>query len=357
MYIPANKCKQINNFDSKDVALLSQIGINLDSLIAQKSGVGMDALTATFTTPNVGAPIQFLQNWLPGIVSSITAARKIDELVGITNAGAWEDEEIVQVVLEKTGYAQPYGDYTDTPLSNYNTNFEKRTVVRYEEGLSVNKLEEMQQAKFGVDMADWKRKSVIDNLEISRNSVGFVGFNNGNNKTYGLLNDPNLPAYVNVVQGASAKTDWASKTALEIQQDIVTAMTALQTQSGSNFDPNNDPCVLGIADSCIGYLDKTTQWNMQTVRQFILNNYKGVRIVAVPEMNKANGDANVFYLFAEGLKGDSTDNGRTFDQIVPTKLLSLGNEVMLKGFTEGYSNATAGVFCKRPYLVKRYSGI
>ena len=44
--------------------------------------------------------------------------------------GAWEDEQVVQGILERTGYTVVYGDYTNVPLSSWNTNFVYRTVVR-----------------------------------------------------------------------------------------------------------------------------------------------------------------------------------------------------------------------------------
>ena len=51
--------------------------------------------------------------------------------------GSWEDEQIVQGILESTGASQFYSDYTNVPLSSWNTNFNYRTVVRFEEGMKV----------------------------------------------------------------------------------------------------------------------------------------------------------------------------------------------------------------------------
>ena len=97
-------------FDAKDVQRMAAY------LAPYMEGFGLDAdLTAPLTTASITTPIQFLQAWLPGFVEVITAARRIDLLVGVTTQGSWEDEEIVQGVLEKTGNAVLYGDYTNTP--------------------------------------------------------------------------------------------------------------------------------------------------------------------------------------------------------------------------------------------------
>ena len=42
-----------------------------------------DALQPTVTTASIGTPVQFLQNWLPGFVFVVTAARKIDDIIGL----------------------------------------------------------------------------------------------------------------------------------------------------------------------------------------------------------------------------------------------------------------------------------
>lgn len=338
------KAGGIQNFDTKHASMLPQMGV----FVAQDA-------QDLFTAPNTGAPAQFLQNWLPGIVKNVTTARKIDDLLGVTTAGDWADNEIVQMVMERTDEISLYGDYSNTPLSNYNINFEKRGIVRFETGFSVGDLERDREAKFGVDMTAAKREACVINLELWRNELGFKGYANTN--VYGLLNDPNLPAYLDALPSAGGTTEWATKSVEEIQGDINKAMSDLMVASGTNVDPASDNITLAVAASAYQYLtSKANQFGITTL-QWLNANFKNCRVIPVPEFDRANGNQNVFYLYAETLKGDSTDDGRTFDQIVPAKLKSLGTDPRMKGFTEGYSNALAGVLCKRPYLVQRVSGI
>ena len=223
--------RSLENFDSKEFEGLAKLGINFDkklvNLMASKHVYGMDALQPTVTVGSVGTPVQFLQEWLPGFVFVITAARKIDEIVGIMTTGSWEDEQIVQGLLERTGNAIPYGDYTNVPLSSWNTNFPYRTVIRFEEGMKVGILESARSARMRVDDSGMKREACALNLEIERNLVGFNGFNTGDNNTYGYLNDPGLGAYVTVPVGASTSTLWSTKTFLEITKDIRTAVRCI----------------------------------------------------------------------------------------------------------------------------------
>lgn len=345
----------------EDYAALSALGIDFDArdMRSMIAAVGLDAnvLQPTINTGTISTPAQFLQNWLPGLVRTITRARVIDELIGMTVGGSWEDEEVVQQILEPTGNPQPYGDANNIPLASWNPSYERRTVVRFELGLQVGRLEEARTSRIpNINTAAEKRNSVALALEILRNRVGFYGYISGDGRTFGLLNDPQLPAYVTVANPGSG-TSWAVKTFLQINADIRTAAAGLQSQSGGTIDPMRDATVLAIPLNRAQYLSVTSDFGI-SVREWIRQTYPNMRIVVVPEFDLANGGANVFYLYAERIDGDgSSDDGRVFDQIIPAKMRSLGVEQRAKSYVEDYTNATAGVMLKRPYAVYRGSGI
>jgi len=349
---------KMSNKDVDDYLDLARIGICLDAADVQKMMTfAMDAdLTTPLTVASVTTPIQFLQTWLPGFVEIITAARRIDNLIGITTQGRWEDEEIVQGIMEHTGEAVPYGDYTNIPHASWNANFERRTIVRFEEGMQVGRLEEARAAAMQVNTPEEKRRASAVALEIIRNTIGFFGYNSGANRTYGLLNDPELPAYVTVPVGASAATEWSTKTFLEITADIREALSSLRIQSGDNVDPSKTPIVLAIAMSARDYLSVTSDFG-NSVAQWLQETYPNVRVESVPEFDAANGGDNVFYLYAEQVDDESTDDNRTFVQVVPAKFQTVGVQQMAKTYTEDYTNATAGTLTKRPYAVVRRSGV
>lgn len=358
--------RSLKNFDAKEYQGLSKLGINISpSMVRQMmaghkhamDNVAMDAVQPTVTTGSVGTPVQFLQNWLPGFVFVITAARKIDDLVGILNTGSWEDEQIVQGILERTGTSQPYGDYTNVPLSSWNTNFNYRTVVRFEEGMKVGVLESARAARLRVDDSGMKREAAALALEIIRNTVGFSGFNAGNNNTYGFLNDPGLLGYTTVATNAAAtSTLWSRKTFLEICNDIRVAIVTLRNQSQDTIDPEKMDLTLAVATDSVDYLTTTSDFGI-SVRAWLEDAYPRCRVVSAPQLNLANGGANVFYLYADKIADMSTDGGQVFIQPVPAKFQVLGVQQLAKAYEEDFSNATAGVMCKRPYAVTRWSGI
>ena len=94
-----------------------------------------------------------------------------------------------------------------------------------------------------------------------------------------------------------------------------------------------------------------------SVRDWLSKTYPKLRVISAPQLNYANGGANVFYLYAEMVADGGSDDERTWVQVVPAKFQALGVEKQAKAYVEDYSNATAGVMLKRPYAVVRYSGI
>lgn len=351
--------------DVRHYAQLSGIGINLSdrhlqSMIDELAPT-MDSLQSAPLAPLVSAsittPVQFLQTWLPGFVRVLTAARKIDKLIGISTVGNWDDEEVVQGVLEPVGNAELYSDSGNIPLSSYQTQFERRTVIRFEKGISVGVLEEARAARMRVSVAAEKRTSASLALEISRNRVGFLGYASGNNRTYGFLNDPALPAYATIPNGASTSPLWSTKTFLEICADIRAGFAQLQVVSQDNINPEDVDTTMALPTAVYQYLSVTNVQGTQSVRQWLRETYPRCRVESAPELNAANGGANVMYLFAESVDDGATDDSRTFVQVVPAKFMTLGVEKRSKVYIEDYSNATAGTMCKRPYAVYRASGL
>jgi hypothetical protein len=342
---------------------LAGLGIN-EGWAAKAARYAMDAAAMDdpqggVLTASIGTPVQFLQAWLPGLVRAVFSIRVIDEIIGIQTVGEWHDEEVVQGAIESMGDAVPYGDLSNVPLATWNMNFERRTVVRFEKGFAVGRLEEARAGAIRVSSQAEKRIGAATALDIQRNLVGFNGYNSGNDRTYGLLNDPHLGSYTTVANGATSGSPlWSSKTTLDIIADLLVAFKTLEIQSGGNIQPKVDETTLVLPTGFDTYIGLPTQFGY-AAGAWLKDNYPKCRIVTAPQFSAANGGANVFYLFADRVNSepDSTDDGRTFLQAVPSKFQTLGVEQQSKRYIEDFSNSTAGVMAKRPWAVVRYSGI
>lgn len=338
---------------------LRAIGVGLDKapIMAKRhkealDAIGMDGLT---TNPSIPTDVNFLRTFLPGLVYVITQPRDADTLIGVTTVGNWEDESIIQGMIEPTGDVNLYGDYSDVPLSSWNPATEERDIVRFESGLEVGHLEELRTSKAGFNSINEKRASVSLVLELKRDEIAFYGYNNGTNRTYGLLNEPSLPAYLTLPSGGN----WETKNFAEIQGDIIYILNALQTQSAGVIKVMGEGAsqiTLALPNNRINFLSATDSG--KSLRQWLQETYPNVRVTSATRFDEANGGANVAYAYAEEVNdGASTDNQRTFDQLVVNKLYALGNENRLKTYVEAYSNAVSGVLAKRPYAVVRASGL
>lgn len=342
----------------KPVQLTADQAVNAVHSLPQIGIHGMDNLVhAAMDTALVGpagrsgaTPAQFLQVWLPGLVRQLTTVRAIDKITGITEAGNWYDDTVIQQVASHTAKAELYGDSTNIPFANYAHTYETRGIVRYEQGFEVTQLAEAREAAGGLNMAAEKRGSATMALEIARNRLGFYGFFNGTTRAFGLLNDPGLPAY-----GAAAAKVYSLMTFDELTTEIATQLGLIMTNSGGNIDQNSPFCIVMPT----GYSSIMTKPNTfgLTPMAWLNENYPNVRIEYAPEFIGANGGANVAYYFAERVEDGSTDGGEAITQVVPAKFFNIGSERRAKGYIEDFGCATAGVMVKRPYLFVRRTGV
>ena len=142
-----------------------------------------------------------------------------------------------------------YGDFTNIPLASWNTNFERRTIVRGELGLVVGLLEEGRSAAMRLNSADTKRTQSGVGLEIMRNAIGFYGWNNDQGtRCFGFLNDPLLPAYMTAPSAGAG--GWPAADFQGITGDIPFCRRAkLRTQSQDQIDPEKVDLTLGLPTS------------------------------------------------------------------------------------------------------------
>jgi hypothetical protein len=130
----------------------------------------------------------------------------------------------------------------------------------------------------------------------------------------------------------------------------------LRTSTGDQFDPTKDASTLAIATNVVEYLSIVSDYG-NSVSDWIKSTYPAMTVKSAPELNAANGGANVAYLYMDEVNDGASDDRRVWAQLVPTKFMTVGVAKEAKGYVEDYSNALAGVMCKRPYGVTRLTGI
>ena len=319
----------------------------------------MDAFPSTVTAGTANVPVQFLQHWMNKFITVVTQATTADEFLGRTTQGEWFQYSVVLTIRELTGHTRPYGDHAQPPLAGYNINEEERHIVRFAQGILTGKLEEMRLAAMGKKLSAYEsdRAAIGQSFNLDTNAVAFFGYDLGRNKTYGILNDPNLLP-VNMVPtfdpdgDGTGITSWQDKGFYGIVRDLNTAVSKLQTQCGGNFIPSKSAFKIGVPLSCDAYLNEVNEHGNRSVRDYIKDTWPKAEIVPIPEFDDAIGGDNVFYIKLEEL-----GKNPVVEQIVPAAVRLVGMEPRATGVYELYSNATAGVFVEQPLGVVRYAGI
>ena len=328
--------------------------------VATMDGIAVPAAQSGANLPGLN---QFLQSWLPGAVRMFTAPRRAEELLGFTQAGDFSDQTIVARFIEMFGFTQSYGDLADVPRAGYNAEYVSREIVRFQGGIQSDRLESERMAKIGVSDIDEKRAALARAFAITENYVSFNGFSGV--KCYGLLNDPNLPAYVTLpTTGTGTSSLWANKTTALQFADFQVSVQALFTQTKTAFDPTKEEFTWAV-----GTATKIALTNFMVVGgttlaislgAYIEQQYPNIRIIAIPELDAANAGSNVWYMYKESAVAvdNSTDDGKTIANMIQQRMFMLSALPTKSGGTsENYASAQAGVFVKRPILIYRASGM
>lgn len=314
-------------------------------------GVGVAAMDSALVGPAATTgfvPAHMLQTWLAGTIRAITTPVDIDYVAGITTVGNWHDDEIGVRTEEDFGLAELYGDVTNIPLANSNGGFELRDVVRFEQGFQVGELEMRRMGAAGFQQEQSKRRAATKSLDIARNLVGWNGI--ANTRTYGLLNDPNLPAVV----GLGSGTAWLSATFAQLVAQFTAMRNALETQMGQSL--RDDASFLLLLPA--GYRGVMNVYNTagnMSFGQWLSENYPNVRTEYINSLIKAIGGKDVGYLIAENVSelDESDTDSATLIQAVPSRYEVVGSEKRAKGYIETASNALAGIIVLRPWAVTR----
>lgn len=322
----------------------------------EQAGIGLRAMDGALLGPVLapGAmPSAELRAWLPGALRTISDVINIDEITGVSTVGTFEDIDVAFRVVDPTARAELYGDTSNVPLADYNPSIETRAIARFELGFQVGRLEGGRQAAQGFQAMQTNRATVVEALNRARNDVGFSGL--ANQTTYGLLNDPNLPAYLSYADVGAGGVVWKTASYDNLVADITRMVSAIETQSGGNLDDKAPMCMV-LPTGYRVIMNRAQGGTGQTIRMWLDSTYPNIRFVYTPKFIQGASSQDVAYLFVEnaGAYDDSDITGATMIQAVQSRYEVIGSENRIKGYIEDAVAATAGVITLRPWAFCRY---
>lgn len=303
-----------------------------------------------FNPTSNGVPSQFTTLYVNDVVEQVLPKYGFTEIANPAQQGTWTTEQIRFRVVAYSGSIQPYTDFSNTGKAGINYTWVPRDVYRFQTNIQYGDLETAVMDSAKLDLVGDKRRSISTIIGASFNRFGFYGNITPAgvflSKTYGLLNDPNLPAATPVANGASGSPLWVNKTAEEINNDVVSAMSTMFNQTG-NKNKTTDNYVLGLDGSMAGYLQKVNQFGL-TAEENLKKTYPNLRVVYAPEYQTILG----FQLICENLQGQ-----KAVEDLFTYKYRSHGVVRFASYFDEKVSAGSAGCGVKMPLCVVTKTGI
>lgn len=168
---------------------------------------------------------------------------------------------------EHTGLAKVISDYADD-LPNASVKAKEETIKLYDIGSSFGYSDqEILASRYANKDLDQKKMAAAKKANMSQlDKIGLLG--EPNSKMYGLYNHPNILEYI-VPNGASGQTEWSTKTADEILEDMTNLVDTIVTTTKEVESPDT----LLLPTAAYSIITNTRIPNVNTtIKKFFLDN-------------------------------------------------------------------------------------
>jgi hypothetical protein len=330
--------------------LAQQYGIVFDTArhwITPEARRAVDAVPPL--TPNSGIPAEFTQYLDPRVVQILTTPDKARVLFSEVKVGDWNVTHFKFRVDEMKGRAVPYSDYANGGAADVEVNYITREQYHFETTIRYGALESALAGSAKLDLAGERQRSAAQILNNQANEIYLKGVE-GKAEVTGFLNDPTVPAPVQVAVGVSSgNTTWATKEPGEIYDDIITAFTALVTASKGLVNEKT-PMKLALSPMAATKLQKASQYNV-SVADMLAKGLPGVEVVTVPELRSAGG-VETGYLYPIDIEGHPVGELAYGDKLRAFQLIPQGS-----WHEQKFSASVFGCVLYYPFLISGITGM
>lgn len=327
-------------FDSNGALLNSGIYGKILNLYGQDSAI---------TTPNAGLPAEFFTYYDRRVIDVFFAKTVAEQIGKMYKGGSWEDAFYRTRIREAVGATRPYSDLSAEQNVNSNTNYVIRQAYRMELVKQWGDLQVAENAKALIDYVSDINVAASHVLAQDLNNIFFYGVSGLQN--YGILNDPNLPAY-ETPNTVDTRVKWQDKSLPEIVTDLTKMLSSLYANAEGWINPDTKlrlalpPSVLPILQgkiSALGY--SVFQWIKDNLGDRIIED-----IVIAPQLATSTG--NMVMLYAMEMNGQDVINN-VFGELYK----SHGVVRQLSSFVEKVSASSYGAVVRYPFAIVRMLGV
>jgi len=328
----------------------------LAPLLAQRMGIGMDAVNAVITTdPNSSVPAMLTTLIDPEVFEVRFAPNKAVEVFGEAKKGSWTDETTMFPIVEHTGEVSSYGDYSESGHTGANTNWPQRQSYRYQ---TIKEYGELESERAGLAKLNWVSemdKAAATTMNKFENLTYFFGVSGLQN--YGLLNDPGLTASLTPLAKSGSSVTWDLATANEIFDDVKALITQLITQNAGLIDKQSR-ITLALSPKSEALMAATNSFNVN-VSDLIKKNYPGVTIKTAMQYGaratdnpQGNAAGELMQAIAADIEGQKTGYCSFSEKMRAHPVIRA-----LSSFRQKISGGTWGAIIRQPSAIATMVGI
>lgn len=306
------------------------------------------------TAANSGIPAIVNTMIDPQVIRTLIVPTKAEEVYGAAKKGDRKNKTAMFPVVENSGYAAAYGDFSNAGDSSANANWVSRQSFYYQTWAKYGDLEAEMMGEASISWVTENRTSAASVLNKSSNLISLFGVSGL--ELYGALNDPNLPTPMQPTAKAGvANAAWTSTGDPNlVYQDFVALFTRLNNQMMGNID-NNTPLKMVIPSERAPVLTYTNQFGI-TLQDMIKKSYPNITIVTLPEagptMSGGYQGTTLVQLFAPVIDGVETVMTAFTEKLTMHRLEQYSTNARQK-MTRG----NWGTIWRRPMAVAQMVGV
>ncbi|MBO1325352.1 hypothetical protein K2X14_11565 [Acetobacter sp. TBRC 12305] len=306
----------MNAIFKRDAAILARDwGIHLPGVRGYFSEMAADALPPNMpvTAPNSGIPALFTTYTDPTIIKALITPTKSEDIYGSAKKGDWVTDTAQFPVVELSGYAVAYDDYSQAGTTDPNANWVQRQSFHFQ---TWTKWGEREVERMGAAKIDWVNQKNMASISVLNKNANLINlFGLSGLELYGALNDPQLhPAIAPVAKvgpsgSAAAGNSWLDVAdPVQVYGDILKAFGVLTTQMGGNLTLET-PMTLVIPTERQQCLLYTNQFQV-SLADLLKKNLPGLKIETLPEagtnLSGGNSSVTLMQLFVNAVEGQQS---------------------------------------------------
>lgn len=311
-------------------------------VMAKHFGLAMDAVTL----PNSGIPADYATHLDPRVIDVLFAPVVSQELAPLYKAGSFGDQFYRNQIREAVGSTRPYDDYSTEQNIKSNRNWDFRDAYYMEAINSYGDKEVATSARALIDVVSDQELATATIISQDLNEIAFYGI--ANQRTYGILNDPNRPANLT----PSAGGVWSGKTMVQVVADITSIITKLYENSKGVVN-RNTPLTIVMSPKISGMLVGKISDFGYSVNKWLkdsVNDANIVDVIIAPQYSTTGGELVDVY-------APTTVGTETWNTLFAELYKSHGVHREISSFTEKVSAVTFGSVLRYPIAVQGMLGV